>query len=85
LRDVYEDYNHKQISTRIVVEQAFGRLKGVWRVLHCPIWNPDEKLVPKLIYVCCLLHNIILEHNDIVDDSVPLIGHHDGGRRQQIF
>jgi hypothetical protein len=54
-------------------------------VLHHPIWNPNEKLVPKLIYICCLLHNIMLEHNDIVDDDVPLVSHHDEGRCQQIF
>jgi hypothetical protein len=53
-------------------------------VLHHPIRNPNEKLVPKLIYICCLLHNIMLEHNDIVDDDVPLVSHHDEGRRQQI-
>jgi hypothetical protein len=53
-------------------------------VLHRPIWNLDEKLVPKFIYVCCLLHNIMLEYNDIVDDDVPLVGHHDEGRHQQI-
>jgi hypothetical protein len=84
LRGIYEDYNYKQSSTRIIVEQAFGRLKGIWRVLHRPIWNPDEKLVSQLIYVCCILHNIMLEHNDTVDDDIPLVGHHDEGRRQQI-
>jgi hypothetical protein len=36
LRGIYDDYNYKQSNTRIVVEQAFGRLKGVWRILHCP-------------------------------------------------
>jgi hypothetical protein len=84
LSGIYDDYNYKQNNTRIVVEQACGRLKGVWKILHCPIWNHNEKLVPNLIYVCCLSHNIILEYNDIVDDDVPLVGHHDEGRRQQI-
>jgi hypothetical protein len=27
----------------------------------------------------------MLEHNDIVDDDVPLVSHHDEGRCQQIF
>jgi hypothetical protein len=30
------------------------------------------------------LHNIILKHNDIVDDDILFVGHHDEGRRQQI-
>jgi hypothetical protein len=52
--------------------------------LHRSIWNPDEKLVPKLICVCCFLRNIMLEHTDIVDGNVPLVGHHDECKRRQI-
>ena len=76
---LYDDYNYKQGKTRIVIEQAFERLKGIWRVLHLCIRNPNKKLVPKLIYVSCLLLNVMLKHNDILR-----ISHHDEGRHQQI-
>ena len=84
LHGMYKSYNYKQSSTRIIVERAFGRLKGVWRILYKPIWHPHEAFVPKLNYACCILHNILLEHNDVVDEDIPLPGHHDEGRRQQI-
>ena len=84
LHGLHESYNHKHSSTRIIVERAFGRLKGVWRILYKPMWSPNEAMVPKLIYVCCILHNILLEFNDTIDEDVPLSGHHDEGRRQQI-
>jgi hypothetical protein len=48
--------------------------------LHCFKWNPAEKLVLKLINMCCLLYNIKLQC--IVND-VPLVGHHDEDGRQQ--
>ena len=37
LHGMYESYNYKQSSTRIIVECAFGRLKGVLRILYKPI------------------------------------------------
>jgi hypothetical protein len=72
LHGIYDDYNYKQSNTRTVVEQGFERLMDLWRILHHPIWNPNEKLVPKLIYIC---------YNDIVGDDVPFVGHHDESRR----
>ena len=84
LQGINEAYNHKQSSTRIIMERAFGRLKGVWRILYKPMWKLDEALLPKLVYVCCILHNILLEHNENVDEDVLLPKHHDEGRRQQI-
>ena len=56
----------------------------MWRILYKPMWSPNEAMVPKLIYVCCILHNILLEFNDTIDEDIPLPGHHDEGKRQQI-
>jgi hypothetical protein len=81
----YDDHNYKQGNTRIVIEQAFGRLKGIWRVLHRCIRNPNETLVSMLIYVSCFLLNVMLKHNDIMDDDILLISHYDEGRCQQMF
>ena len=73
LHGMYESYNFKQSSICIIVERAFGRLKGVWRILHHPILNLVENLVPKLIYVCCILHNILLKYNDSIDEDTPFL------------
>ena len=50
-------FNHRLIRTR-VVEQAFGRLKGRFRVLeHNSIRDPDY--AAQIAVVCCGLHNIL--------------------------
>ncbi len=68
----------------IVVEGAFGRLKILWCILVHLIWNLDVKLILKLICVCYILHNILLQHVDIVDDVLFHHGHHNKGQCKQI-
>ena len=68
----------------MVVEQAFGLLKGRWRCLLNKLDESVEK-VSSTIIACCTLHNICLEVNDpteidFVSDGngfprVPLPGH----------
>ena len=50
-------YNYKQSRARMVVENAFGRLKGRWRIL---LKRLDNRLdaVPHIIMTCATLHNI---------------------------
>jgi hypothetical protein len=50
---IYNDYNYKQSSTRILVKQTIGRPKGIWKILHHPFVEPFQNLVLKLICVCC--------------------------------
>ena len=50
-------FNYRLIRTRRVVEQAFGRLKGRFRVLvHNNLDDPD--FAADVAIVCCGLHNI---------------------------
>jgi len=43
-------------SPRAVVENAFGLLKGRWRILHNKV-SAETELVPWLVESCVLLHN----------------------------
>ncbi|XP_037553127.1 protein ANTAGONIST OF LIKE HETEROCHROMATIN PROTEIN 1 [Nematolebias whitei] len=56
-------YNQKFCSTRVVVENAFGRLKGRWRCLlkrnDC-----DVELVKSMVLTCCALHNLCESHGE---------------------
>jgi hypothetical protein len=38
----------------------------IFGVLMCPIWDLDVKLILKLIYTSCLLHNFMLDHTNIL-------------------
>ena len=55
-------FNYSLICTRRVVEQAFGRLKGRWKVMdgHCKISDPV--FVRRVAMVCCGLHNVCERH-----------------------
>ena len=52
----------------MVVENAFGRLKGRWRCLLK--WNDTgTEDIPILITTCCVLHNICEVHKEQFDDA----------------
>ncbi|XP_062302094.1 uncharacterized protein LOC134006997 [Osmerus eperlanus] len=61
-------YNKKICSARVVVENAFGRLKGRWRCLmkrnDC-----DVKLVKSMALTCCALHNLCESHGEAYDNE----------------
>ncbi|KAK7147951.1 hypothetical protein R3I94_010468 [Phoxinus phoxinus] len=50
-------YNYRLSSARMVVENAFGRLKGRWRCL-LKRNDVDTALMSDVVAVCCVLHNI---------------------------
>ena len=60
-------YNYRQSRARIVVENAFGRLKGRWRCLmkrlNCQVSN-----VGNIVASCVVLHNIC---ETFGDDCLP--------------
>ena len=57
-------------SSRIVVENAFGRLKARWRKL-CKRNDMDIDNVPNVIAACCILHNICEKNGDAFHGSQP--------------
>ena len=68
---------------RVVIEQAFGMLKGRWRCLLVKLDESVDK-IPLTIITCCILHNICIEVHDDVDvdpadddpdELPPLPGH----------
>ena len=53
----------------MVVEHAYGRLKGRWR---CLLKRLDVSVedVPNVIATCCVLHNICEMHGDTFDENL---------------
>ncbi|XP_042954335.1 protein ALP1-like [Carya illinoinensis] len=79
-----EEFNRRHHATRIVAQRALARLKDMWRIIQGVMWRPDKHRLPRIILVCCLLHNIIIDMDDEAQDEVPLSHNHDSGYHQQI-
>ena len=62
------NYNYRISRARMVVENAFGRLKGRWRRLLKRCDMTLDK-VPTMIAACCILHNICEVFKDNVDEQ----------------
>lgn len=90
-------FNFKHSSTRILVENALGLLKGRYRRLS-HFENLNLKLVSKCIMACCVMHQICILENDEsyieqniseeneeseIGQDVERMGI--GGRREEVF
>jgi len=64
LNDALKLYNRVLSSARAVVEQAFGLLKGRWRVLH-DVVSAETELVSSIVEACVSLHNFLVERDDL--------------------
>lgn len=67
--------NRHSTSARMVVERSFGILKGIWRILSKIQWKPKLENVGLMIYTCCLLHNLMVEHQEPMPDLDRLQPH----------
>lgn len=70
-------YSYKLSSCRMVIECAFGRLKGRFRALQRPM---DINLgdLPTVIYACFILHNFCEMHNELISpEDVDLVQKYD--------
>ena len=61
-------FNYRLSRARIVVENAFGRLKARWRRLMKRNDMSTEH-IPTVITACCILHNICEIHGEYFNDS----------------
>ena len=55
-------FNYSLIRTRRVVEQAFGRIKGRWKIMDGQCRANDLVFVRQVAMVCCALHNVCERH-----------------------
>ena len=55
------EYNEAFSQTRVIVECAFGKLKGQWRCLHVGLRQKNPADWSKVVHCCCILHNITID------------------------
>jgi len=68
LTNVQRKFNTKLSKTRLVIERAFGTLKGRFRKLKY-IYMFNTEIIPLVIFTCCILHNICIENEDAFIDE----------------
>ena len=56
-----EHFNEHGSKARVIVECAFGKLKGQWRCLASGLKTRDPKMWVDIVLACCCLHNITIE------------------------
>ena len=61
-------FNYRLSRARVVVEHAYGRLKGRWR---CLLKRNDVLIrdLPTLVAACCVLHNVCEVHGETFDED----------------
>lgn len=60
-------FNHQHAKMRVVVENAFGRLKGRWHVLR--MTNAHPPLAARVQELCVVLHNFLEELRAAYDEE----------------
>lgn len=77
------EFNKRLSATRVVARRALVRLKEMWKIIHGVMWKPDKHKLPRIILVCCILHNIVIDMEDNVYGEMPSGQQHDSGYRDQ--
>ncbi|KAL1361719.1 hypothetical protein HN51_010047 [Arachis hypogaea] len=78
------NFNRQHFATRMLGQRALMRLKEMWKIIQGSMWRPDKHRLPRIILVCCLLHNIVIDMEDEVQDELSLAHNHDSGYHQLI-
>lgn len=71
LTERQKNYNYCLSSTRMTVERSIGLLKARFRILLDKLPMRRIDVIPNYIMACCVLHNICLMRNDIIE--IPII------------
>lgn len=64
-------FNQRLSAARMIVERSLGLLKGRFRSILDTLPMQRTDLIAKYIISCCILHNICLLKNDLID--IPVI------------
>uniref|UniRef100_A0A453MXF8 DDE Tnp4 domain-containing protein n=1 Tax=Aegilops tauschii subsp. strangulata TaxID=200361 RepID=A0A453MXF8_AEGTS len=65
LSDSMAEFNRRHSAATTCALKALARLKDTWKCLQGETWWPANlETRSKIIYACCMLHNIVIEMED---------------------
>lgn len=84
LSDVQVEFNKRLVATQMMVaKRALARLKEMWKIIQGVMWKPDKHKLPRIVLVCCMLHNIVIDMEDDVLHDMSLCHQQDSGYGDQ--
>ncbi|XP_020225759.1 protein ALP1-like [Cajanus cajan] len=83
LSTVQVEFNKRVVETQMVAKKALARLKEMWSIIQGVMWKPDKHKLPRIILVCCILHNIVIDMEDGVLNDMPPCHQHDSRYQDQ--
>ncbi|KAL9316983.1 hypothetical protein ACSQ67_013500 [Phaseolus vulgaris] len=83
LSNVQVEFNKRVVETQMLAKKALARLKEMWRIIQGVMWKSDKHKLPRIILVCCILHNIVIDMEDEVLDAMPSCHQHDSRYQDQ--
>ncbi|CAH1438533.1 unnamed protein product [Lactuca virosa] len=70
-------FNQMVMKTQMVAQKALGKLKQNWKIIQGVMWRPDKDRLPVIILACCILHNILIDMEDEVQEKLVFSHRHD--------
>ncbi|XP_043702387.1 protein ALP1-like [Telopea speciosissima] len=83
LSKIEVEFNKSHSATKMVALRALAMLKERWRIVQRVMLKPEKNKLPRMIFVCCLLHNILIDLKDKVQVKIPSSHYHDSGYQQE--
>uniref|UniRef100_A0A8C2JXU0 DDE Tnp4 domain-containing protein n=1 Tax=Cyprinus carpio TaxID=7962 RepID=A0A8C2JXU0_CYPCA len=62
-------FNKHHAKARCIIERTFGMLKTRWRAIFLRALEIHPLFAPKVVAVCCMLHNLCQATNDILEEE----------------
>ncbi|KAF0896913.1 hypothetical protein E2562_030763 [Oryza meyeriana var. granulata] len=84
LSDSKIEFNKRHAAAITVAPRTLASFKETWKFLHGEMWRPDKHRLPRIIHVCCMLHNIIIGLQDATMDEANMWNDHDANYKQQV-
>ncbi|XP_066335767.1 protein ALP1-like [Miscanthus floridulus] len=79
------EFNSRHSAARTVAPRTLAKFKDTWKFLQGEMWRPDKHKLPRIIHVCCLLHNIVIDLQETtMDEARAWPNDHDANYRQQV-